>query len=62
MATPKLAAVESLKVPPHSLEAEQAVLGGLMLSTRAFEQVADLIVESELIHETRASAALHADT
>ena len=26
------AQVEALKVPPHSLEAEQSVLGGLMLT------------------------------
>lgn len=51
MATPKLASIESLKVPPHSLEAEQAVLGGLLLSTRAFEQVADLLVEGDFYRE-----------
>ena len=28
----KDAAAEALRVPPHSLEAEQAVLGGLMLT------------------------------
>jgi len=29
------------KVPPHSLEAEQAVLGGLMLSPEAWDEVSD---------------------
>lgn len=35
--------VESLKVPPHSLEAEQAVLGGLMIANRQFDAVSDLV-------------------
>jgi len=34
---------EALKVPPHSIEAEQSVLGGLMLDNRAWDQVADRI-------------------
>ena len=35
----------NLKVPPHSIEAEQAVLGGLMLDQRAWEQIADCVHE-----------------
>ena len=31
----------ALKVPPHSIEAEQAVLGGLMLDNNAWERVLD---------------------
>lgn len=34
-----------LKVPPHSIEAEQAVLGGLMLDNHAWDHVADRISE-----------------
>mgnify|MGYP003626032017 CR=1 FL=1 len=30
-----------LKLPPHSIEAEQAVLGGLMLDDKAWDRVAD---------------------
>lgn len=30
---------EGLRVPPHSIEAEQAVLGGLLIDNRAFEAV-----------------------
>ncbi len=37
----------SLKVPPHSIEAEQAVLGGLMLDNSAWEQIADRISEQD---------------
>lgn len=32
-----------LKIPPHSVEAEQSVLGALLLDNEAFEKVADLI-------------------
>ncbi len=34
----------ALKVPPHSIEAEQAVLGGLMLDNNAWERVLDQVV------------------
>jgi len=40
-------AVQQLKVPPHSVEAEQAVLGGLMLVNEAWDQVADRITEDD---------------
>ncbi len=33
--------------PPHSIEAEQAVLGGLMLEASAWDQVADAITEED---------------
>ena len=32
-----------IKVPPHSVEAEQAVLGGLMLDNRRYDEVAETI-------------------
>jgi replicative DNA helicase len=51
MPAPKLATVENLKVPPHSIEAEQAVLGGLLLASRAWEQVADIISETDFYRE-----------
>ena len=34
-------------VPPHSVEAEQAVLGGLMLDPIAWDNVADTITEDD---------------
>jgi replicative DNA helicase len=37
--------VELLKLPPHSVEAEQSVLGGLLLDNTAWDRVADLIAE-----------------
>lgn len=38
-------ATAKLKLPPHSVEAEQAVLGGLMLEGTAWDQVADKLRE-----------------
>jgi replicative DNA helicase len=35
--------VESLKVPPHSVEAEQSVLGGLLLDNGAWDRIADFL-------------------
>ncbi|HSH26520.1 MAG TPA: DnaB-like helicase N-terminal domain-containing protein, partial [Wenzhouxiangella sp.] len=44
----------ALRVPPHSQEAEQAVLGGLMLDPLAFEQVGDkLIAQDFYFHDHR---------
>ncbi|WP_353960463.1 replicative DNA helicase [Halomonas ramblicola] len=37
----------ALKVPPHSLEAEQSVLGGLMLDNLAWDNVADRLVADD---------------
>ena len=41
------AQVESLKVTPHSLEAEQSVLGGLMLDNAAWDRVAEKVVKDD---------------
>lgn len=37
----------NLKIPPHSIEAEQAVLGGLMLDNQAWDNVAERISEND---------------
>ena len=37
----------SLKVPPHSVEAERSVLGGLMLDMNAWDQVGDMLVADD---------------
>ncbi len=41
------AQIESLRLPPHSVEAEQAVLGGLLLSNVAWDRIGDVISESD---------------
>jgi replicative DNA helicase len=35
--------IESLRIPPHSIEAEQSVLGGLLLDNSAYDRVADFV-------------------
>ncbi|WP_199032338.1 replicative DNA helicase [Ralstonia sp. ASV6] len=39
--------LDSLKVPPHSIEAEQSVLGGLLLDNAAWDRIADFINEGD---------------
>ena len=36
-----------LKVPPNSIEAEQSLIGGLMLDALAWDKVADVIVADD---------------
>jgi len=38
---PAASSIAALKVPPHSIEAEQSVLGGLMLDDTAWDRIAD---------------------
>ena len=38
-----MAAEDELKIPPHSIDSEQSVLGGLMLQNEAWETVSDII-------------------
>ncbi len=40
-------ASDGLRLPPHSVEAEQSVLGGLMLDAAAWDQVADRVVAED---------------
>ena len=39
--------IAALRTPPHSIEAEQAVLGGLMLDNGAFDRVIDVLREED---------------
>lgn len=39
--------VARLRVPPHSIEAESSVLGGLLLDNLAWDRVGDLLVEGD---------------
>lgn len=39
--------LENLKVPPHSIEAEQSVLGGLLLDNAAWDRIADFLSEAD---------------
>ena len=39
--------IEQLRVPPHSVEAEQSVLGGLLLDNASWDRIADVLVEDD---------------
>ncbi len=39
--------IDALKMPPHSIEAEQSVLGGLMLDSDAWDKVAEAVVKDD---------------
>jgi len=43
--------LEALKLPPHSLEAEQSILGGLLLDNEAADRVGDVLSESDFYSE-----------
>lgn len=39
--------LEALKLPPHSVEAEQSVLGGLLLENEALDKIADILTSAD---------------
>lgn len=39
--------IHKLKIPPHSIEAEQSVIGDLLLDNRAWEEIADKLVDDD---------------
>ena len=49
------AALDALKVPPHSIEAEQAVLGGLMIDNEAWSNVVERLNSDDFYRRDHAS-------
>jgi replicative DNA helicase len=47
--------LEALKVPPHSLEAEQSVLGGLLLDNSAADKVGDILAGEDFYNDAHRS-------
>jgi replicative DNA helicase len=43
----KTSSSDTVKIPPHSIEAEQSVLGALMLDNRSWDQIADRVREND---------------
>jgi replicative DNA helicase len=41
----------ALRVPPHSVEAEQSLLGGLLLDNQAFDKIADLVTAEDFYRD-----------
>jgi replicative DNA helicase len=43
--------VAALKLPPHSIEAEQSLIGGLLLDNQAWDRIADLVNETDFYRD-----------
>ncbi|WP_172600106.1 replicative DNA helicase [Sulfuricystis multivorans] len=43
--------VAALKLPPHSIEAEQSLLGGLLLDNGAWDRIADIVNEADFYRD-----------
>jgi replicative DNA helicase len=43
--------VAALKLPPHSIEAEQSLLGGLLLDNQAWDRIADVVSEADFYRD-----------
>jgi replicative DNA helicase len=43
--------VSSLKLPPHSIEAEQSVLGGLLLNNEAWDRIGDMVADVDFYRD-----------
>lgn len=40
-------APDAIRLPPHSIEAEQSLIGGLLLDPRAWDRIADLVTDAD---------------
>ena len=43
--------VAALKLPPHSIEAEQSLIGGLLLDNAAWDRIADIVAEGDFYRD-----------
>jgi len=50
-AAPVDAQIASLRLPPHSVEAEQSLIGGLLLDNSAWDRIADVVAESDFYRD-----------
>src|SRR2546428_12318478 len=41
----------ALRVPPHSVEAEQSLLGALLVDNQAFDRIADLLAAEDFYRD-----------
>ncbi|MCW8109160.1 replicative DNA helicase [Alteromonas ponticola] len=44
--------IEKLKVPPHSIEAEQSVLGSMLIDPDSWDKVAELVTENDFYNRS----------
>ncbi len=45
-------AIEKLKIPPHSVEAEQSVLGSMLIAPDSWDKVAEIVLESDFYNRS----------
>lgn len=61
-------ALRQLKLPPHSMEAEQSVIGGLLLDNSVWDRIADFLVSDDFYRDehrlifTHCTHLLHANS
>ncbi len=53
------AQIENLKLPPHSIEAEQSLLGGLLIDNSALDQVGDTISSKDFYRQDHRLIFIH---
>lgn len=51
--------LDQLRVPPHSVEAEQSVIGGLLLENEALDKVADILSPNDFYRHDHKTIYLH---
>ena len=51
--------INNLKLPPHSIEAEQSLLGGLLIDNTALDQVADTISSKDFYRQDHRLIFIH---
>lgn len=51
--------LDQLRVPPHSVEAEQSVIGGLLLENEALDKVADILSPTDFYRHDHKTIFLH---
>ncbi len=53
------AQVAALKLPPHSIEAEQSLIGGLLLDNSAWDRIADIVGPADFYRDDHRRIFLH---
>ena len=53
------AQIAALKLPPHSIEAEQSLIGGLLLDNSAWDRIADIVSPADFYRDDHRRIFLH---
>lgn len=44
--------IQKLKVPPHSMEAEQCVIGSMLIDPESWDKVTELVTDSDFYNRS----------